>query len=303
VAAPGFCPLDYPAPESLLISMNRLSGSPVFNVPDLLRRYGLRPDKSLGQNFLIDEVALLRVVDAAGIEGGDDVLEIGPGLGGLTRHLAGRARQVVAVELDGDLLPPLREVLASHPNVRLVHGDILALDPAEWMTSPGYLVVANIPYYITSALIRHLLEARIRPRRLVLTVQREVAERITAAPGEMSLLALSVQLYGRPRVVAHIPAGAFYPAPKVDSAIIRTDLYPAPIIPDAHIPGFFRLAKAGFSQKRKTLRNALSAGLACEPAQAEQLLRAAGIDPQRRAETLSLEEWGHLVTVYAGGVL
>jgi 16S rRNA (adenine1518-N6/adenine1519-N6)-dimethyltransferase len=205
--------------------------------------------------------------------------------------------------LDGDLLPPLREVLASHPNVRLVHGDILALDPAEWMTSPGYLVVANIPYYITSALIRHLLEARIRPSRLVLTVQREVAERITAAPGEMSLLALSVQLYGRPWVVAHIPAGAFYPAPKVDSAIIRTDLYPAPIIPDAHIPGFFRLAKAGFSQKRKTLRNALSAGLACEPAQADQLLRAAGIDPQRRAETLSLEEWGQLVTVYAGGVL
>jgi len=278
------------------------SGSPVFNVPDLLHRYGLRPDKSLGQNFLIDEAALLRVVEAAGIEGGDDVLEIGPGLGGLTRHLAGRARQVVAVELDGDLLPPLREVLASHPNVRLVHGDILALDPAEWMTSPGYLVVANIPYYITSALIRHLLEARTRPSRLVLTLQREVAERITASPGEMSLLALSVQLYGRPRVVAHIPAGAFYPAPKVDSAILRTDLYPTPIIPETHIPGFFRLAKAGFSQKRKTLRNALSGGLACEPAQAEQLLRAAGIDPQRRAEALSLEEWGQLVAVYAGSV-
>jgi 16S rRNA (adenine1518-N6/adenine1519-N6)-dimethyltransferase len=281
--------------------MNRLSDSSVFNVPDLLRRYGLRPDKGLGQNFLIDEAALLRVVDAAGIEGGDDILEIGPGLGGLTRHLASRAFRVVAVELDGDLLPPLREVLASYSNVRLVHGDILALDPAEWMASPGYLVVANIPYYITSALIRHLLEARIRPRRLVLTVQREVAERITAAPGEMSLLALSVQLYGQPRVVAHIPAGAFYPAPKVDSAILRTDLYPTPIIPDSHIPGFFRLAKAGFSQKRKTLRNALSAGLACEPAQAEQFLRAAGIDPQRRAETLSLEEWGQLVTVYAGG--
>jgi 16S rRNA (adenine1518-N6/adenine1519-N6)-dimethyltransferase len=303
MAAPGFCALDYPASESLLIAMTVPSGLPVFNVPDLLRRYGLRPDKSLGQNFLIDEEALLRVVDAAGIEGGDDVLEIGPGLGGLTRHLAGRARRVVAVELDGDLLPPLREVLVSHPNVRLVHGDILALDPAELMSSPGYLVVANIPYYITSALIRHLLEARARPRRLVLTVQREVAERITAIPGEMSLLALSVQLYGQPRVVAHIPAGAFYPAPKVDSAVIRTDLYPAPIIPEAHIPGFFRLAKAGFSQKRKTLRNALSAGLACEPAQAKQLLGAAGIDPQRRAETLSLEEWGQLVTVFTGGVL
>jgi 16S rRNA (adenine1518-N6/adenine1519-N6)-dimethyltransferase len=302
MAAPGLCPLDYPAPDSLLISMTGLPGSPVFNVPDLLRRYGLRPDKSLGQNFLIDEAALLHVVDAAGIEAEDEVLEIGPGLGGLTRYLAGRACQVVAVEIDGDLLPPLREVLASCPNVRLVHGDILALDPAELMISPGYLVVANIPYYITSALIRHLLEARTRPRRLVLTVQREVAERITAAPGDMSLLALSVQLYGQPQVVAHIPAGAFYPAPKVDSAIIRTDLFPAPIIPVAHIPDFFRLAKAGFSQKRKTLRNALSAGLACESAQAEQLLRAAGIDPQRRAETLSLVEWGQLVKVYAGGV-
>jgi 16S rRNA (adenine1518-N6/adenine1519-N6)-dimethyltransferase len=271
---------------------------PVLNVPELLRRYGLRPDKSLGQNFLIDEAALHCVVDAAGIGAEDEVLEIGPGLGGLTRHLAGCARQVVAVELDGDLFPPLREVLASYPNVRLVQGDILALDPAEWMTSPGYLVVANIPYYITSALIRHLLEARYRPRRLVLTVQREVAERITAAPGEMSLLALSVQLYGQPRTVAHIPAGAFYPAPKVDSAVIRTDLYPAPLIPSAKISTFFRLAKAGFSQKRKTLRNALSAGLACTPAQAEQLLRSAGIDPQRRAETISLEEWGRLVTAY-----
>jgi 16S rRNA (adenine1518-N6/adenine1519-N6)-dimethyltransferase len=166
------------------------------------------------------------------------------------------------------------------------------------MSAPGYLVVANIPYYITSAVIRHLLEARTRPRRLVLTVQREVAQRITAVPGEMSLLALSVQLYGQPQVVAYIPASAFYPSPKVDSAVIRTDLFPAPRIPDASIPTFFRLAKSGFSQKRKTLRNSLSAGLACPPAEAEQLLHAAGIDPQRRAETLSLEEWGRVVAVY-----
>ena len=302
MASPSLCPLDDPASESILIPMFEQSDPFRFHVPELLRRYGLRPDKSLGQNFLVDETALLRVVDAAGIESGDEVLEVGPGLGGLTRHLADRARQVVAVELDGDLLPPLREVLAPYPNVRLVQGDILALDPAEWMASPGYLVVANIPYYITSALIRHLLEARARPRRLVLTVQREVAERITAVPGEMSLLALSVQLYGKPQVVAHIPAGSFYPAPKVDSAVVRTDLYPTPLILDPHIPTFFRLAKAGFSQKRKTLRNALSAGLACEPAQAEQLLRTAGIDPQRRAETLSLDEWGQIVAVYAGGV-
>lgn len=274
------------------------SSLPALNVPELLGRFGLRPDKRLGQNFLMDEAVLQCVVDAAGIEPGDDILEIGPGLGGLTRHLALCARQVVAVELDSDLLPPLREVLAPYPNVRLVQGDILALDPAELMEATGYLVVANIPYYITSALIRHLLEAHHRPRRLVLAVQREVSARITAAAGKMSLLALSVQLYGQPRVVAHISAGAFYPAPKVDSAVIRTDLYPTPLIPPALIPTFFRLAKAGFSQKRKTMRNALSGGLACTPAQAEELLLSAGINPQRRAETISLEEWGKLVTTY-----
>lgn len=298
MAAAGLRSFDHPATGFVLKNMTAPASLPALNVPELLHRYGLRPEKSLGQYFLIDETALRRVVDAAGIEAEDEVLEIGPGLGGLTRHLAVRARQVVAVELDGDLLPPLREVLAPHPNVRLVHGDILDLDPAEWMTCPGYLVVANIPYYITSALIRHLLEARTLPRRLVLTVQREVAKRITAVPGEMSLLALSVQLYGQPRLVAHIPAGAFYPSPKVDSAIICTDLYPTPRIPDPQIPLFFRLAKAGFSQKRKTLRNALAAGLACTPVEASQLLRAAGIDPQRRAETLSLEEWGRLVESY-----
>jgi len=271
---------------------------PPLNVPELLRRYGLRPDKSLGQNFLIDEAALSRVVAAAGIEVEDEVLEIGPGLGGLTRRLALCARQVIAVELDGDLLPPLREVLAPYPNVRLVHGDILGYDPAEWMSSSGYLVVANIPYYITSALIRHLLEARYIPRRLVLTVQREVAERIAASAGKMSLLALSVQLYGQPHLAAHISAGAFYPSPKVDSTLLVADLYPTPRIPPAQIPAFFRLAKAGFSQKRKTLRNALSAGLACTPVEAEQLLRKAGIDPGRRAETLGLEEWGRMVEIY-----
>jgi 16S rRNA (adenine1518-N6/adenine1519-N6)-dimethyltransferase len=278
--------------------MNATTGLPALNVPELLRRYGLRPDKSLGQNFLIDEAALSRVVAAAEVGAGDEVLEIGPGLGGLTRHLALCARQVTAVELDGDLLPPLREVLAPYPNVRLVHGDILEFDPAEWMGSSGYLVVANIPFYITSALIRHLLEARYTPRRLVLTVQREVAERIMATSGKMSLLALSVKVYGQPRLVTHIPAGAFYPSPKVDSTVLLVDLYPTPRIPPAQIPVFFRLARAGFSQKRKTLRNALSAGLACTPVEAEKILRAVGIDSQRRAETLSLEEWGRLTDNY-----
>jgi 16S rRNA (adenine1518-N6/adenine1519-N6)-dimethyltransferase len=163
------------------------------------------------------------------------------------------------------------------------------------MEKPGYLVVANIPYYITSALIRHLLEARLPPRRLVLTIQREVAERICAAPGDLSLLALSVQAYGDPRSVARIPAGAFYPMPKVDSAIVRVDLFISPRVPPHQVELFFRLAKAGFSQKRKTLRNALSGGMRWTPEQAQRSLQAAGIVPNRRAETLSLEEWLRLV--------
>jgi 16S rRNA (adenine1518-N6/adenine1519-N6)-dimethyltransferase len=182
--------------------------------------------------------------------------------------------------------------------VKLVEGDILSLDPATLVQDPGYLVVANIPYYITSALIRHLLEATPKPRRLVLTVQREVAERICAIPGDMSLLALSVQVYGKPEMAAGIPAGAFYPVPQVDSAVIRVELYPQPLLPADRLKVFFRLTRAGFSQKRKTLRNALAGGLAWPPIRVEAMLSAAGIDPKRRAETLSIEEWGKLVGQY-----
>jgi len=267
---------------------------PPLDVRGLLRRHGLSPKKSLGQNFLVDPAGLQRVVEAAGIPPEAEVLEIGAGLGSLTRYLARAARQVTAVELDQNLIPVLRDVLAGAPNVRIIHGDMLELDPAELVQSDGYLVVANIPYYITSALIRHLLESRRKPGRLVLTIQKEVADRVTAAPGDLSLLALSVQLYGQPRVAARIPAGAFYPAPNVDSAVLRVDLYPEPRIPESQIDTFFRLAKAGFGQKRKTMRNALAAGLHLDGEQAAQLLESAGIDPQRRAETLSLDEWQRL---------
>jgi 16S rRNA (adenine1518-N6/adenine1519-N6)-dimethyltransferase len=266
-----------------------------LDVPGLLRQYSLRSHKGLGQNFLQDESALRKIVAAADLGPADAVLEIGPGLGSLTRHLSLAARSVTAVELDQNLFPALNTILAPYPNVRLVQGDILALDPADLMDTPGYLVVANIPYYITSAVIRHLLaksphgKNQPSPRRIVLTVQKEVAERICAGPGRMSLLALSVQVYGKPEVVATIPAGAFYPVPKVDSAVVRIDIYPEPVIPGQLLETFFRLAKAGFGQKRKTLRNSLASLLGRE--KAESLLSAAGIDPQRRAETLSLEEW------------
>lgn len=276
---------------------------PPLNIPALLRAHGLSPKKSLGQNFLVDPVALERIVECAEIDPDGAVLEVGPGLGSLTRHLALAARRVVAVELDGNLVNVLEEVLQGISNVEVVHGDILKLDPDQLMRQDGYWVVANIPYYITSSLIRHLLDAGgqarpVKPRRLVLTVQREVAERASAGPGDMSLLALGVQVYGMPKIAARIPAGAFYPPPKVDSSVVRVDLYSEPLIPTAQLDDFFKLAKAGFGQKRKTLRNALSAGLGWTGERTASLLQAADIDPQRRAETLSIETWKTLTGIY-----
>jgi len=261
-----------------------------LDVTALLRQYDLRPSKKLGQNFLQDEQALQKITEIADIQVQDTILEIGPGLGGLTRHLALAARQVVAVELDESLFPALRTVLAPYANVRLIHADILKLRSADLVTAPDYLVVANIPYYITSALLRHLLAQSPRPRRLVLTVQEEVAERICAGSGKMSLLALSVQVYGRAEVAARIPAAAFFPTPSVNSAVVSINIYPEPLIPYPLLDTFFRLAKAGFGQKRKKIRNSFSTIMPRE--KAEQILLAAGIDPQRRAETVSLVEWG-----------
>lgn len=267
---------------------------PPLDAAALLKRHGLRAHKGLGQNFLQDPSALEEIAAAAEIRPTDTVLEIGPGLGSLTRYLAAAAKEVVAVELDANLLAPLDLVLAPHPNVRLIHGDILKLSPGDLIKERDYLVVANIPYYITSALIRHLLESDPKPRRIVLTVQEEVAARICATPGDMSLLALSVQIYGAPRIAARIPAEAFFPAPNVDSAVLCVDIYSSPLVKPERLERFFKLIKAGFGQKRKTLRNALSSGLHISPVDAADLLRRADIDPQRRAETLSIDEWERL---------
>lgn len=271
-----------------------MSDIPPLNAALLLRKYGLRPHKGLGQNFLDDPTALEKIVTAADVQPTDTVLEIGPGLGSLTRYLAASAKAVVAVELDQHLLPPLKSVLAPYTNVRLIHGDILEVSPNDLIHEQDYIVVANIPYYITSALIRHLLESKAKPRRIVLTIQKEVAKRICEKPGDLSLLALSVQVYGRPYIAADIPADAFFPPPSVDSSVLCIDIYPAPLIPVELLETFFKLSKAGFSQKRKTLRNALSAGLQMPPSAAAELLTIADIDPQRRAETLSMEEWQRL---------
>lgn len=264
----------------------------------LLKKHNLRPDKNLGQNFLTDPGILDSIVDAAEVKSEDTVLEIGAGLGHLTRHLAGTAKQVVAVELDKRLISILEQNLQPFSNIRIVQGDILQLKPSDLIAEDNYLVVANIPYYITSSIIRNLLESGVKPKRIILTIQYEVAQRVCAVSGQMSVLALSVLIYGEPILVRRIPAKAFYPTPKVDSAIIRIDLYPEPILPAEKREIFFKLVKAGFLHKRKTLRNSLSAGLKWPPEKTEALLSAAEINPRRRAETLSLSEWLEVICQY-----
>jgi 16S rRNA (adenine1518-N6/adenine1519-N6)-dimethyltransferase len=268
-----------------------------LNVPALLNQFGLRPKKSLGQNFLTDETALQKIVAAADVTQADEVLEIGPGLGSLTRHLAAAAHRIVAIELDQTLLHSLEYVLGPFSNVEILHGDILETQISKLKLQPGYKVVANIPYYITSAVVQHLLEADARPSTVVLTEQKEVAERMCAEPGDMSLLAVSVQFYAQPRIVARISAGAFYPKPDVDSAVVRLDVWPQPVVAVDDVRQFFRVVKAGFSQKRKQLRNAVSGGLHLDPDRADEALLRAGIDPKRRAETVTLAEWGNLCAV------
>jgi 16S rRNA (adenine1518-N6/adenine1519-N6)-dimethyltransferase len=261
----------------------------------LLQRFSIHPNRRLGQNFLVDEIGLAKVTAAAELGSADTVLEIGAGLGSLTRHLAAAVQRVVAVEVDQALLPALEHTLHGVENVEIIHADILRLDLARSAgLPPGFKVVANIPYYITSAVIRHLLEAPVRPSCVVLTVQREVAERIVAQPNDMNLLAVSVQFYSEPRLVARLPAGAFYPRPQVDSEVVRLEVRDQPAVAVADVNHFFQVVKAGFSQKRKQLRNALSGGLRLDQAQVDALLVAAGVAPQRRAETLTLVEWGAL---------
>lgn len=267
-----------------------------LNIQPLLKRYGIQPRKSLGQNFLVEPAGLMKVINAAELNGSEEVLEIGAGLGSLTYLLVQSSARVTAVEIDRNMLEPLAEALKSYPNVQIVQGDILELDPSTLVSRENYVVVANIPYYITSAIIRHLLEADLKPSRVILTIQKEVAQRIVARDGKMSLLSLSVFVFGEPEIAGTIPAGSFYPSPDVDSAVLRIRLHPEPLIPASQLDQFFKLAHAGFGQKRKTLRNSLSAGLSLPAGEVEARLLKADIDPTRRAETLSIAEWARLVT-------
>jgi len=257
----------------------------------LLLKHGIHPNKGLGQHLLISRRALESVVAAADLTPEDVVLEVGAGTGVLTRELAARAHQVVAVELDRAILPVLRETTAGLANVEILERNILDMRPEEVFSGARYKLVANLPYYITSLILRHLLESLNPPTMLVVMVQREVAERITAAPGAMNLLGLSVQYFGSPRIIGYVPATAFHPPPKVESAIVRVEVYPEPLAGVAVRELFFRLAHAGFAEKRKQIHNALERNLGVPRETVGRWLAAVGIEPTRRAQTLSLDEW------------
>ncbi len=271
----------------------------IYELRNLLYAHGMRPNKSFGQNFLIDRSILERVVEAAEIEPDDQVLELGAGTGVLTRALARRARRVVAVELERDMLTLLEKTTGALPNVELLARNLLYLDPQEVFAQEPYKLVANLPYYITAPTFRHFLECANKPRLLVVMVQYEVAQRMVAGPGDMSLLGVSVQFYGQPRIVARVPARAFYPAPKVDSAILRVDVRDHVPLSLAERDGFFRVVQAGFAERRKQLHNSLTHHLHRKNEEIRACLAAAYIDPSRRAETLTIDEWLALWTTLA----
>lgn len=263
----------------------------IHEIRRLLQAHRMRPLKSFGQNFLVDRAVLRRIVEAADIQPADQVLEVGAGTGVLTRELAKRARRVVAVELERDMLALLAETTREFRNVEVVVANLLVLDPVEVFDHEPYKLVANLPYYITAATFRHFLESANPPRLLVVMVQYEVAQRIVAGPGDLSLLGVSVQFYGKPEIIARVPARAFYPAPKVDSAILRVDVHPRVPLTHEERESFFHLVHAGFAERRKQIHNSLAHQLHQNDEEVRSQLLAAGIEPSRRAETLSIEEW------------
>ncbi len=248
----------------------------------------MRAKKSFGQNWLRDEYTLDQIIDSADISREDTVLEVGPGLGYLTSKLASKAGNLVCVEADHDLIPHLIHQYGQVSNVEIVQADILKYDLTK--LPKDYLVVANIPYYLTSNLIRQFLESKNPPIRMVLMVQKEVAERITATPGQMSTLSFSVQYYATAEIVATVAKELFEPIPKVDSAIIKISQRNEHAF-KADTKNLFRLVKAGFGEKRKMLRNSLAGGLQISTSQAEDLLKQSGLQTTVRAQELSLEQW------------
>ncbi len=258
----------------------------------LLEELDVRPSKGLGQNFLFERGVVDRIVRLAGVSRDDHILEIGPGLGILTESLMGYAGEVTVVEYDRRLAGHLRATFGPHEGFRLIEVDALNISTAElFPDGEPFSVVANLPYNIASGVIRHLLDQPHRPRRLVLMVQREVAERIVASPGDLSVLGVATQFYADARILFDVAPTVFVPPPTVTSSVLRLDVKPELPLPEDQIDAFMRIVRAGFGQKRKQVANSIAARFGLPKAEVEGWLRRAGIDPDRRAQTLTIDEW------------
>lgn len=249
------------------------------------------PKKSLGQHWLTDRQILAEIAESADIKPEDTVLEIGPGLGTLTSELLRRAKKVIAVEFDSELAAKLPRQFPG-TNLEVIHEDILSFDLSQ--LPAGYKVVANVPYYITSKIVEKLMTADNRPLLSVLLVQKEVAERIDARQGEMSILAVSAQIFAKTSLGVKVPKQFFTPPPKVDSQVVILKTRQQPLVPPSDEKAFFRMVKIGFAARRKKLRSSISAGLGITKPAAEQLLEHANIDPDKRAQDLTIEDWVRL---------
>ncbi len=258
----------------------------------LMHSTGLRPRRQSGQNFLIDDEVVSDLVQAAAISPGERVLEIGPGLGIVTEALLNHGANVLAVELDRRLVPYLRRKFSSRQNVRIAEGDIMKQRLDREFDDAGYTLVASLPFNITSLVLRNFLERRPRPNRLVLLVQKEVAERVTARPGKMSLLSVAVQYLGAPEIIRHVPRSSFFPQPEVDGAVVRIDVRPRP--DDGERQALFRLARVGFSSRRKMLHNNIAAGFRLSHEQTQKILLDSGLHPTARAQELTIKDWQKL---------
>ena len=270
----------------------------------LLRQHNLRPRKGMGQHFLVNGEVLQAIAQAAHLQKDDTVIEVGPGLGALTTIMAPQTGDMLAVELDTEMVAQLGEVLAPYPNVHVIQQDILQVNLAEELArlphaqaGAGYKVVANLPYYITTPILRYFFAQARRPSLIVVTIQQEVAQRMVAAPPDMNFLAVLVQYYGRVEIVRKVGADAFYPPPKVGSAVVRITLHPDMPLDDMQTQQFFRLVSSGFSQPRKQLHNPLAQGTGRTRVEIIAALNACDINEKRRAETLSIAEWLHLLNV------
>lgn len=267
----------------------------IRRVKDVLKMFGARPNADLGQNFLIEEKYLDTILEAAEPLENEKVLEVGPGMGVLTKQLAKRSKEVLALEIDPRMVEIVKMACLKCTNLTVRTQDVRSFDPTD--LGP-YKVVANLPYYLTSFILRKFLEEKNKPKEMVLLVQKEVAQKVVATAPRMSLLSVSVQFYGSPKLVEIVPRDAFYPTPQVDSAILKIQTYRTPLFPDVNPEKFFNLVRAGFSEKRKQLANSLSTYSPFTKEELIQRLKQVDIDPERRAETLTLEEWHRLYKTY-----